>query len=39
MQTKPDQCTLFSKCKVLHLGNITEVPTTNYKVAGSLIDS
>lgn len=39
MEMKPDQCTLFSKYKVLHLGNITEVPNTNSKVAGSLTDS
>lgn len=39
MEMKPDQCTLFSKYTVLHLGNITEVPTTISKVSGSLIDS
>lgn len=39
MEMKHDQYTLFSKHKVLHLGNITEVPTTNFKVAWSLIDS
>jgi len=39
MERKPDQCILFSRYKVLHLGNIIEVPTMNSKAAGSLIDS
>lgn len=36
---KHDQYILFSRYKVLHLGNIIEVPTMNSKAAGSLIDS
>lgn len=39
MEMKPDHYILFSRYKVLYLGNIVEVPATNSKAAGILIDS
>lgn len=39
MEMKPDHDILFSRYKVLYLGNILEVPAMNSKAAGILIDS